>query len=256
MRVLVIENFANTTAGLVGQALAEAGARCDVRRMFAGDRLPASHDGHDALLMLGGSQNALQDDEHPYLPLEAALARGFGNAGKPVLGICLGAQLLARGYGARNILGRPLEFGWHTVRLTREGRRDPLLAKLGEAAPIFHWHGDTFTLPPGAAHLASSEMTEMQAFRVGERAYGIQFHFEADTRMVEAWNRHFADEIEASTPDWFARHAAEAARHGVAADAAGLALARGWVGLINASGSSRRARPATRSSMSCPGAEP
>jgi GMP synthase-like glutamine amidotransferase len=81
------------------------------------------------------------------LPQEAELARSFGDAGKAVLGICLGAQLIARGFGAENVLGRPIEFGWRPVRPTEEGRLDPVVSALGEGAPVFHWHLDTFTLP-------------------------------------------------------------------------------------------------------------
>jgi GMP synthase-like glutamine amidotransferase len=125
-----------------------------------------------------------------------------------------------------------MEFGWHPVRPTAAGRADPVLSVIDGGAPLFHWHVDTFTLPPGATHLAESDMTHLQAFRIGKAVYGIQFHFEADTRLVAAWNRDFADELAGSVPDWPARHPLEAARHGAAADAAGRAIARAWVGLI------------------------
>ena len=116
----------------------------------------------------------------------------------------------------------------------REGRSDPVIGAIGPAAPLFHWHVDTFTLPPGAAHLAESDATPIQAFRIGRAVYGIQFHFEAGTELVASWTRDFAEEIEPYAPDWFEQHPAEAAKHGPAADAAGLALARNWVALIEA----------------------
>jgi GMP synthase-like glutamine amidotransferase len=229
MRVLVIENYPKTTLGLVGQALSAAGAECRVLRTHLGDSLPARPHGFDALIMLGGAQDALDDQNHPYLKEEAALARAFGDADKAVLGICLGAQILARAYGAKNILGRPIEFGWHQVRTTEAGRADPVLQAMGGAAPLFHWHLDTFTLPPGAVHLATSDQTAMQAFRIRRAAYGIQFHFEAGTELVASWTRDFAEEIAAYAPDWPERRPAEAAKHGAAADTAGLALARAWI---------------------------
>lgn len=232
MRVLVVENYPNTTLGLVGEALGHAGAELDIARMHGGDRLPRSHAGYDGIVLLGGAQSALDDDTHPYLPDEAALARSFGAAEKPVLGICLGAQLVARAYGAHNILGRPIEFGWHPVRTTAAGRSDPVLSELGGEAPLFHWHVDTFTLPDGAVHLAESDATALQAFRIGKSVYGIQFHFEAGTELVQKWNRDFADEIAETAPDWPSRFPAEAAKHGAAADSAGRALARAWVSLL------------------------
>ncbi len=115
---------------------------------------------------------------------------------------------------------------------TEAGRDDPVLSALGDGAPLFHWHLDTFTLPPGATHLATSAMTEMQAFRLGRAVYGIQFHFEADRELVEQWNRDFAELIAEEMPDWPERHGRDAARHGAAADATGLALARAWVKLV------------------------
>lgn len=232
MRILVVENFRATPLGQVGVALAEAAATVDLRRVHLGEPLPDGPDGHDGLVILGGGQSALDDAECPWLPAVARLARDFGRADKAVLGICLGAQLVARGHGADNILGRPLEFGWHAVRPTGEGRSDPVIAALGDGAPLFHWHTDTFTLPPGATHLGTSAMTAQQAFRIGRAVYGIQFHFEADRPLVEFWNGAFADEIAAHDPDWPERHPEEAARNGPAADAAGLALARAWVKVV------------------------
>ena len=232
MRVLVVENYPKTGLGQLGTALTEAAAQTEAVRAYAGEQLPETHQGFDAMVLLGGGQSALADAEHPYLPHEAALARAFGEAGKAVLGICLGAQLIARGYGAENILGRPLEFGWHTVRATEAGRNDPVVSVMGAETPIFHWHSDTFNLPDGAVRLAESERTANQAFRLGRAVYATQFHFEADTGLVADWTRDFAHEIAPFTPDWFDRHGQESARHGPAADAAGLALARAWVGLI------------------------
>jgi len=232
MRVLVIENYPSTPLGQIGTALDEAGARIDVCRAFQGEPPPADHDTHDALVILGGEQSAVADADYPHLPAIADLSRSFGAAGKAVLGVCLGAQLVARGHGAENILGRPIEFGWHAVRPTPAGRNDPLTALLGDGAPIFHWHTDTFSLPSDAVHLAVSDATEQQAFRLGRAVYGVQFHFEADRALVSQWNETFASHIVVHTPDWPDRHPREAERHGAVADAAGIAIARAWVSLI------------------------
>lgn len=232
MRVLVIENYFGTPLGLVGRALAERGVDVDLRAAWRGAPLPGDAVGYAGLVVLGGDQNALDDAECPWLPHAASLTRTFGDADKPVLGICLGAQLVARGAGAKNILDRPIEFGWHPVRPTAEGRDDPVVSALGEGSPIFHWHTDTFSLPKGAAHLAESDMTALQAFRIGRATYGVQFHFEADRELVARWNVDFAEQIAAHTPDWPERHAGEAARHGGKADATGTALARAWAELL------------------------
>ena len=231
MRVLVVENYRSTPPGQVGTALREAGAEIDFRQAHLGAALPATAAGHDGMVILGGEQNALADDACPWFPGLVDLVRDFGAADKAVLGICLGAQLVARAYGAENILGRPVEFGWHMVRPTEAGRDDPVMAGLDGGSPIFHWHEDTFSLPAGAVHLATSELTANQAIRLGRATYAIQFHFEADRPLIEGWNRDFAESIRDNAPDWPERHAAEAARLGPQADATGLELARRWVRL-------------------------
>ena len=232
MRVLAVENFVGTPLGLVGAALAEAGAEVDLRKPYAGESLPETPAGYDGIVVLGGEQSALDDADYPYLPGLAALTRSFTDAGKAVLGICLGSQLVARGAGAENILGRPVEFGWHEVTPTAAGRRDPVIAALGEGAPLFHWHLDTFTLPPAATHLAASAMTPIQAFRIGRATYGIQFHFEANRTLVEKWSADFAPVIAAYAPDWAVERPRAAALYGPRADAAGAALARAWIGVV------------------------
>ena len=232
MRVLAVENFVGTPLGLVGNALAEAGANVDLRKPYRGEPLPETPAGYDGIVVLGGEQSALDDADHPYLPRLAALTRAFTAADVPVLGICLGSQLVARGAGAENILGRPVEFGWHEVTPTAAGRADPLIASLGEGAPVFHWHLDTFTLPPGAVHLAESAETPIQAFRIGRATYGVQFHFEADRKLVERWSAEFAPVIATYAPDWQRERPALAARYGARADAVGAAIARAWVVLV------------------------
>lgn len=229
MRVAIVENMDMTHHGQVGVALAEAGARIEIVRAFAGEPLPDAVDGHDALVVFGGEQNARDDDKHPYLPQLAALMRAFGEADKAVLGICLGSQILARGYGAENLIGTAPEFGWQAIGLTEEGEGDPVLSAVENGFLSFQWHDDTFTLPNGAVRLAHNATTANQAFRVGRAAYGTQFHFEAHRGVIEQWNRQFAVHAERKHPGWQEKHADLAALHGPLADAAGLAIARAWV---------------------------
>ena len=229
MRILVIQNFDNTSLGQFGSALEEAGAEVEMLYAHKGDALPARLDEHDGLVVLGGGQNARDDGAYPYLPDLAALMRDTALEGKAVLGICLGSQIFARGLGAENRIGTASEFAWREVALTEAGRTDPVLGVLPERFPIFQWHDDTFDLPDGAIHLAGNDVTANQAFRVGRAGYGIQFHFEADTKLVRQWCDDFASVVAERQPDWAGRHESEAALHGPAADEAGLALARAWV---------------------------
>lgn len=232
MRVAIVENTRVTHHGQVGVALHEAGAKIDQYKPFADGRLPAPGS-FDALVVFGGEQSARDDHSHPYLPALADLMGQTGAAGHAVLGICLGSQLLARGLGAENHLGTAPEFGWCDVALTEEGRADPVLSHLPDSFPIFQWHSDTFTPPPGTTRLAGSGMAQNQCFRIHRATYGMQFHFEASRRVVADWNREFPDSVERMQPGWLATHHPErAAVQGVQADTAGLAIARAWVALI------------------------
>lgn len=231
MRIAVIDNTRFSPLGLVGQALDEAGANVTRFTPFESGTLPDGPEGWDGLVVMGGEQSALDDDLHPYLPRLAALMRAFGDSGRPVLGICLGAQVLARAYGATNHLGTAREFGWHRVELTEAGRQDPVLSAAGPAFDIFQWHSDTFALPEGAVHLARSATAACQAFRIGRAVYGTQFHFEASTAVVADYTAAFPDLVEALEPGWTAALPARALAQGAAADAAGLAFARNWLRL-------------------------
>jgi GMP synthase-like glutamine amidotransferase len=232
MRVAIVENTAVTHHGQVGVALHEAGAKIELFKPWRDQRLPEATAEFDALVVFGGEQSALDDGLHPYLPRLAATMRAFSLADKAVLGICLGSQVLARAFGATNHLGAAPEFGWCEVRLTDAGSTDPVLGALPAAFPIFQWHSDTFTLPPGAAHLARSGVAAQQGFRIGRATYGLQFHFEANRRVVADWNREFPDLIAQKDPDFAARLPDGRDAAGIAADAAGLAIARNWVSLV------------------------
>jgi len=232
MRVLVVENFDNTGLGQIAAVLDERGVGVDTVQAHLGEALPAATDGYDGLVVLGGGQNALDDAGSPWFPHLLATMRGFVDSGRATLGVCLGSQLLARAYGADNLVGGASEFGWQRVALTEEGAADPLLAALPASFPIFQWHDDTFTLPRGAVRLAGNLAAHNQAFRVGRAGYGTQFHFEADRRLVREWNGAFAEWLAQRQPDWAGRHEAEAARHGPAADAAGRAIASAWAALL------------------------
>lgn len=232
MRVLVVQNFEGTGLGQIAPALRDADVAIDLVRADLGDALPVSPGGHDGLVVLGGAQSAVDDAEHPYLPRLVDLMRGFAEADRSVLGVCLGGQLLARAFGGRNLIGGAPEFGWREVRTTAAAAADPVFAGLPRSFPIFQWHDDTFVLPDGAVHLAENDAASAQAFRVGRAAYGVQFHFEADRALVARWAEAFAEYLASRQPDWPSIREAEAARHGPVADAVGLGLARNWVATL------------------------
>jgi GMP synthase-like glutamine amidotransferase len=231
MRVAIVENTRITHHGQVGVALHEQAALIDLYKPWLKQPLPQAADA-DALVVFGGEQSATDDHTHPYLPDLARLMAAFTEADKPVLGICLGSQLLARAYGAENHLGTAPEFGWVDVTLTDAGRTDPVLSQVPQAFPIFQWHSDTFSLPEAAIHLAQSPTAPNQAFRIGRATYGTQFHFEASRSVVQDWTRTFPDLTDRMSPGWANRHPDLAQTRGREADIHGLALARAWVSLI------------------------
>ena len=187
MDILVVQHQDGGGAEAFGEALEAAGARLDVRNVEQGHDLPSGADGHDALVVLGGVMNAHDDDEYPYLADVAALIRDFHGAARPVLGICLGAQLIARALGARAYPHSVAELGFVPLTLNGEAAADPLLGGLESPVHIMQWHHQTFDLPPGARRLATGEVCRNQMFRTGEGTYGFQCHFEVTGAMVESW---------------------------------------------------------------------
>lgn len=234
MKVLVIENMAGTGLGQLGDALSEARADVDVVRPYRGEAIPSAAS-YDALILLGGGQNALDDDNSPWFPATLDLIREFQSDERSVLGICLGSQLLARANGAENKIGGHYEFGWHGLELTDEAASDPVFGSVPKEFPAFLWHDDHFSLPKGASRLASTPIAENHAFRVGRAAYGALFHFEADRKLARSWSQEFSGLLAEREPGWNAgKHQAEAEIHGPQADAVGLAIARAWVATIKA----------------------
>lgn len=232
-RVAIIETMENTQLGLLMDALLEARAESTWFRVYRDGLGEIRLDDFDALIVPGGWPSALDDDLYTYMPKLVALMRAFGDAGKSVLGICLGAQVLARAYGAENQLGVAREFSWTPVSVTDDGRADPLFAGLGDGFLSFQWHVDTYTLPPSALRLAQTEKVANQCFRVGRATYGMQFHFEASGDVVEQWTRGNKDRVDRIAPGWLENQAgADRERYATLADEAGNSIARAFVATI------------------------
>jgi GMP synthase (glutamine-hydrolysing) len=140
----------------------------------------------DLLIVLGGPIGVYETDSYPFITREIDLLERRLAQGLPTLGICLGAQLMAKALGARVYAGKVKEIGWGSVTLSDAGHASSL-KPLAEGSPVLHWHGDTFDLPATAARLASNENYENQAFAFGSNALALQFHLEADPRQLEEW---------------------------------------------------------------------
>jgi GMP synthase (glutamine-hydrolysing) len=155
---------------------------------FARDpQLRPSLDKYAALIILGGPMNSDQIDSYPNLVTELEIIREAVSRDMSILGICLGAQLLAKAVGGTVSRNEKREIGWYDVDLTEAGETDPVLASFARRQQVFQWHEDGIELPPGAVHLASSPASPVQAFRYGEHAYGFQFHLEVDDSLISRW---------------------------------------------------------------------
>lgn len=157
----------------------------------AGDSLPRDLKDAQALVVLGGPMNVYEEDKYPFLKEEDALIKRALAQGVPYLGICLGAQLLAKACGARVVRSPKEEIGFSTVQFTREVETDSLFNGLGKEIDVFQWHGDMFQIPSGGKLLAVSKDCPHQALRVGACAYGLQFHVEITGRTVQAWSQEY-----------------------------------------------------------------
>lgn len=142
---------------------------------------------YQGLIVLGGAMSLTEMDKHPFLGMELRLIECALRRALPVLGICLGAQLVSMALGGRVYRHSCKEIGWYKVEVTRAGRADPLFAHFSNIETVFQWHGDTFTMPPGATRLARSGSCENQAFRHGDAVYGVQFHPEMTEAAIGSW---------------------------------------------------------------------
>jgi len=148
------------------------------------------------LVIMGGPMGVYERKAYPFLSDEMKLIEQALHQGKPTLGICLGSQLLAAALGAEVVKGKRKEIGWYPVSLTKEAATDPLFKGVAPYFTAYHWHGDIFPLPSGAVPLVSSTLTECQAFRYGEKSYGLLFHMEVTEGLIREMVGTFASELE------------------------------------------------------------
>ena len=194
MAFLVLQQIECEHAGLLGDFLREKGISAHTVKPYLGDAIPDPNR-YEAMVVLGGPPNVYQVDEYPFLAKEDTAIKRAVEKDVPLLGICLGGQLLAKALGAGVSQNPVKEIGFYRVDLTDEGLEDKLFSRCGTHLDVFQWHGDTFDIPEGAVKLAGSPLCANQGFRYGRRAYGLQFHVEVTPAMVASWIREYEEEL-------------------------------------------------------------
>lgn len=186
-KVLVFQHVPYEILGTLDPLLRAAGYRIRYVNFGREPDTEPDVDKYQGLIVLGGPMNVDMVEKYPHLKTEVRLIKRAMEQGIPILGICLGAQLIAKTLGAKVGKNSEKEIGWYDISLTDAGKEDPLMRHLVDTRSIFEWHSDTFELPKGAVHLASGSTCLNQAFRYGENVYGFQFHMEVDEPLVERW---------------------------------------------------------------------
>jgi GMP synthase (glutamine-hydrolysing) len=186
-RIVVFQHVAVEPLGTLDALIRARGHRIRFHNFERHPDAQPNIDRYRGLVVLGGPMNVEDQHRRAHLKTELrAIERALAQ-GKPVLGICLGAQLLAHVLGAPVRRHERPEIGWYDLSLSSAGRADPVLGALGAQMPVFQWHAYTYDLPADAVHLARTDTCEQQAFRFGDKAYGFQFHLEADAAVIERW---------------------------------------------------------------------
>ena len=182
---LVLRHVQAEGLGLLANVLREHGIHHRYLDLPRGDPAPKDLRGLGGLVVLGGPMAVYEAERHPFLRQESTLVERALTAGRPVLGVCLGAQLIASVLGARVYAGEKREVGWAPITLTDDGRDDAVFGQIEPTCTVFHMHGDTYELPADATQLARSAQYEQQAFEWGGVVYGLQFHLEFTESMIQ-----------------------------------------------------------------------
>jgi len=191
----VLQHTASETLGAIEDVLRAHQMGFNYIETHLGKPVPAEMADQAGLIVMGGPMGVYEEAKFPFLRDEMLLIESALALGRPVLGVCLGSQLLAAVLGAKVKRGERKELGWYEVTLSEVAAEDPLFAGVKPSFWPFHWHGDVFPLPPQSVGLASSKQTPCQAFRHGDNAYGLLFHLEVTQRQITQMLSDFADEL-------------------------------------------------------------
>ncbi|HVU31855.1 MAG TPA: type 1 glutamine amidotransferase [Opitutaceae bacterium] len=194
-RVLAFQHAAPEHPGLIATALRAKNIAITCLRPDRGEPLPASLGEFDGLVVMGGPQSVYEEDRYPYLRAEKTLVREAITTSRPVLGVCLGSQIVAEVLGAHVWSSGQIEFGWRPVALSAESAEDPVLQHLPRVVVPLHWHGDVYNLPLGATPVGSSAQTPVQGFVWNRRCYAILFHLEITPEQLTEMARTFPDDV-------------------------------------------------------------
>jgi len=229
--VLVLQHHRCENLGTIADALQQAHIEPRYIRSDAGEPIPKELGDAAGVIVMGGPQSVYEQDKFPYLRDEMRLIEDALRRERPVLGVCLGSQLLAATLGAKVCPGRKKQIGWFPVTLTDAGAVDSLFAGVPRTFVACHWHGDVFDLPHGATLLASSALTAHQAFRYGKNTYALLFHMEVTLPQIRTMVETFADELRTAGVDARAL-LTQTKKHVAAAQKIGAGIYQRWAALL------------------------
>lgn len=200
-KLLVFQHVPYEILGTFDPLLRAAGFRIRYLNFVRNPSPKINIQNYNGIIVLGGPMNVDETNQYPHLLCELKLLDEALKAQIPIFGICLGAQLTAKVLGAKVTKNPRKEIGWYNVFPTPQAKTDPLFSHLKPVQKVFQWHGDTFDIPKGAQHLATTNTCENQAFRYGDNVYGLQFHLEVDTKLIQQWLKRpaYIQEIQQNT---------------------------------------------------------